>query len=112
MLTVLGESLARSTMCSSTTFYSSRRRLHLAKPAGAGCPRRASKKLRSRLKSFIEKVQSLQPNSGSYVPNYTQLRPVIVPRSTPYRADSPCQHARAGLHETIRQRVRVRNDGW
>ncbi len=29
-------SLARSTMCSSTTFSSSRRRLHLAKPAGAG----------------------------------------------------------------------------
>ena len=29
-------SLARSTMCSSTTFSSSRRRLHLAKPSGAG----------------------------------------------------------------------------
>src|SRR5467141_4246758 len=29
-------SLARSTMCSSTTFSSSRRRLHLAKPSGTG----------------------------------------------------------------------------
>jgi hypothetical protein len=29
-------SLARSTMCSSTTFSSRRRRLHLAKPSGAG----------------------------------------------------------------------------
>ena len=31
-----GRSVERSTMCSSTTFSSSRRRLHLAKPAGAG----------------------------------------------------------------------------